>query len=232
MSTKIAVLTDIHANLPALQAILRSLEQEGHDYLVHTGDAIGFGPFPAETLDILLNLRNILFVMGNHEMYFLYGPPVHLLPRWRIAHHNWTHTMLPSQVYSTLAQWPYQEVEGVRITLLHYALGASRRDFAPTIENPTPDSLDRLFAPYASDLIFYGHYHPFSDLQGMGRYINPGSSGCYDKPIARYSIAWLAHGQATIEHRCVPYDQEPLFRAYEQRQVPGRDILRQNIFGK
>jgi hypothetical protein len=55
MPTKIAVMTDVHANLPALQAALSTIEQEGYDLLVHTGDAIAIGPYPAETLDVLLS---------------------------------------------------------------------------------------------------------------------------------------------------------------------------------
>ena len=45
---KIAVLTDVHGNLPALQVALRAIRREGADAIFHTGDAIGIGPFPAE----------------------------------------------------------------------------------------------------------------------------------------------------------------------------------------
>ena len=51
---KIAVLTDVHGNLPALQAALSVLRREDADAIFHTGDAIGIGPFPAECLELLL----------------------------------------------------------------------------------------------------------------------------------------------------------------------------------
>ena len=47
---KIAILTDVAGNLPALQVALRAIRQEGADAIFHTGDAIGIGPFPAEDL--------------------------------------------------------------------------------------------------------------------------------------------------------------------------------------
>lgn len=58
---KLAVLTDVHANLPALRAALRALEQEGFDLLVHLGDAIAIGPFPSECLELLLSGRKALY---------------------------------------------------------------------------------------------------------------------------------------------------------------------------
>jgi protein phosphatase len=55
---KIAVMTDVHANLPALAAALDAIRREGCEALFHTGDAIGIGPYPAECLDLLLNASN------------------------------------------------------------------------------------------------------------------------------------------------------------------------------
>ncbi len=55
---KIAVLTDVHGNLPALQAALRGIRREGCDAIFHTGDSIGIGPYPAECLELLLNTPN------------------------------------------------------------------------------------------------------------------------------------------------------------------------------
>ena len=53
MEMKIAVLTDVHGNLPALQATLRGIRREGCDAIFHTGDSIGIGPYPAECLDLI-----------------------------------------------------------------------------------------------------------------------------------------------------------------------------------
>jgi predicted phosphodiesterase len=55
MRRRIAVITDAHAYLPALGAALTAIRADGPDAVYHTGDAIGIGPFPAETLDRLLH---------------------------------------------------------------------------------------------------------------------------------------------------------------------------------
>jgi predicted phosphodiesterase len=75
MTTKLIVITDAHANLPALTAVLDAARREGYDRIVHTGDAIGIGPFPAEVLDRLLNTPNLECIMGNHDAWFVDGLP-------------------------------------------------------------------------------------------------------------------------------------------------------------
>ncbi len=64
---KLAVISDIHANLEALQAVLADLEGEGVQEVVSLGDNLGYGPDPAAVLD-LLRRRGIAGVMGNHEL--------------------------------------------------------------------------------------------------------------------------------------------------------------------
>ena len=75
MSTRTAVITDAHANLPALDAALAAIRGDGVAAVYHTGDAIGIGPFPAEVLDRLLHEPRMRSVMGNHDAWFAFGLP-------------------------------------------------------------------------------------------------------------------------------------------------------------
>jgi predicted phosphodiesterase len=181
---KIAVLTDIHANLPALRAALGVLDEEGYDLIVHLGDAIAIGPFPSECLDILLSLCNAHFIMGNHDDWFAHGLPTPV-PQWmsegEVEHQRWTHEQLRPELKSVVARWPYhwhREFNGVPAAFFHYALDASGRNFARIMRNPAATELDDAFAqfaPVSADLVFYGHSHQYSDIQGRARYVNPGS---------------------------------------------------------
>jgi predicted phosphodiesterase len=189
---KLAVLTDVHANLPALEAALDDIDAEGVDLLVHLGDAIAIGPFPAECLDRLLNIRNARLVIGNHDEYFVHGLP-QPRPSWmsegEVEHQNWTHRQIDPALRPVVGRWPYRLHHdfGVATTFVHYPLDASGRKFAPFMTNPTPADLDKsfaVFAPDASSLNFYGHDHHFSDLVGQARYVNPGSLGCAPEPVA------------------------------------------------
>ncbi len=64
---RLAVLSDIHANLAALAAILADIETQGNiEQTVSTGNAIGLGPHPNEVLDLLRD-RAVELVLGNYE---------------------------------------------------------------------------------------------------------------------------------------------------------------------
>ncbi len=63
---RIAVLSDIHGNLPALLAALETLEHHQYDTIINLGDQVGYGPFPNEVID-LLRERGVSTVLGNHD---------------------------------------------------------------------------------------------------------------------------------------------------------------------
>lgn len=72
---QIAVLADIHGNLPALQAVVAELERLQPDYVAVNGDLINAVPFSAEVVD-LVRQTDWVVVRGNHEFYYLdYGTP-------------------------------------------------------------------------------------------------------------------------------------------------------------
>lgn len=75
---KIAVLTDAHGNLPALDATLLAVEQESCDAIYHGGHAAGIGPYPAECVERRLS-AGARCMLGNHEAYLRVHPP-YLLP--------------------------------------------------------------------------------------------------------------------------------------------------------
>lgn len=237
---KIAVITDIHANLPALRAALHAIHEEGFDLLVHAGDAIAIGPFPAECLDLLFDVPNARFVMGNHDEWFAHGLP-YPQPTWmsdgEVEHQQWTHGQIDPKLRSTVAQWPYRlhyEFGGVSTTFVHYPLDVSGCKFAPFMKNPTATDLDKsfaLFAPNPSSLNFYGHNHHSSDIEGQARYVNPGSLGCFTAPIARYAVVEYQSGGYRLEHRQVPFNDLELFNAFEQRRVPERAFIYRAFFG-
>src|SRR5215471_1108952 len=63
---RVAVLSDIHGNLPALEAVLREVVLERPDVIVCCGD-VASGPMPAETIDVLRGLHDARFVRGNAD---------------------------------------------------------------------------------------------------------------------------------------------------------------------
>jgi hypothetical protein len=94
---RIAVMTDAHANLPALQAALNDVRLRGCDAVIHTGDAIAIGPQPAECVELLLSTPEAICLLGNHELWYLEGLPAPQ-PVWmsdgEVEHQHWTHAQL------------------------------------------------------------------------------------------------------------------------------------------
>lgn len=233
---RVLAITDIHANLPALEVFLDTAKTEGYDAIFHMGDAVAIGPHPVECLELLLNTPDIYFVRGNHDTLLAEG-----LPQTRPAsidegeweHQLWTHAQVSESDRNTVAQWQYLLVRmyaGVRVAFMHYPLGAEMR-FAPFVQEPSAANYDALFARYDADLIFFGHQHTAIDVQGRARYINPGSLGCQRTAIAPFIVAVFEKDGVVIEHRSLPYDDTRLFADFERRQVPARDSIYKIFFG-
>ena len=102
---KVIVFSDVHANLPALEAMVKEIKHEGYDAAFHTGDSIGMGPFPSETLDALLNIPKIHPIMGNHDAWFINGLPKPR-PAWLTDEelkHDVHKTMIDICIFCTLS---------------------------------------------------------------------------------------------------------------------------------
>jgi len=92
----IAVLSDVHANLEALRAVIKDIRQRGVQRIFFLGDIIGYGPNPREVLDFIWNFEFCL--MGNHDRAVLTGPPKNFN---KIAQRatSWTRTQIhPSEL--------------------------------------------------------------------------------------------------------------------------------------
>jgi protein phosphatase len=233
---KLIIITDVHANLPAMQAAAGQFKAEGYDQIIHLGDAIAIGPQPRECLDLLLGLENIQFVMGNHDDWYAHGMP-DPQPVWmsdgELVHQTWTHTQLGQHYRSTISAWPWQiemQLGGIKLAFCHYALAPDRRSFKGILHDPQPADLDQLFKPQA-DLVFFGHVHVASDLLGQAHYLSPGSLGCQKMAVAPYLAVEIINGQVEILRRVIPYDDRPLYEAFKTRRVPERGFIYKAFFG-
>ncbi len=234
---KLAILTDIHGNLPALEAVCSAIQLESVDAIYHLGDAISIGPFPVECVDLLLSLPNCHFLMGNHDAWFVHGLP-NPQPAWmsdgEVEHQQWVHQQLSIHHKAEMAKWPFKLVEtfeGVQLTMLHYALNEASNDFLSIQKSLSPSEFDALFADTYSDIILFGHDHRFVDVNSRSRYINPGSLGCFSEPVARYCIITCENGRFEVQHKYISYDDQPIIDAFEQKQVPDRHLISKIFYG-
>ncbi|MDG5766306.1 metallophosphoesterase family protein [Balneolales bacterium ANBcel1] len=103
---RLAILSDIHANLPALEACLRKLDQLEYDRVISLGDQVGYGPYPNEVIS-LLREREIPTVLGNHDAGAVERIP---LTMFREPNHSlltWTRDHLTPENRAWLAEAPW-----------------------------------------------------------------------------------------------------------------------------
>lgn len=135
---KIGVFADVHNNAVALDAVLRTLEDEGCEVLACAGDIIGIGPWPEETVQRLMRIPNLIAVRGNHERYLLEGMPAKCpndegMDEAEMACHRWEHSRLSAASIAFLRALPDRadvEAHGRRIAVMHYGMDSDRR-FGP-----------------------------------------------------------------------------------------------------
>lgn len=234
---RIAVLSDVHGNLPALEAVLKDVKGQGCDLVYHTGDVIAIGPWPAECFDLLMSLPNVSPVMGNHDAWYVSGLPDNR-KMWRreeeVAHQHWVWATMKPTARDAMAKWPYlvgAVHEGVAMTFLHYPFDETGKDFA-AIQRPPPRAwLDDVAGKYSSQLVFFGHDHSPHDVEGRARYIAPGAVGIVSEGETRYVVADCEKGRCRVQKRTVPYDSDALWKAFEDRMVPARELIIRGFFG-
>ena len=231
---KIVVFTDTHANLPALKALNRDIRREGYDAAFHTGDAVGIGPWPAETVEFLGEIPRLTLLAGNHDAWMCGGLPKGAAP-WLEEHYAWLSARVSTRHLGAAAAWPClteHEFEGVRAAFVHYALSDCGKQVSLPISEHIASDLDALRGRHSSLMVFHGHRHKASDLKGKVRYVNPGSLGCWHKPAARYAVIRFHKGKAVIQHKAVPYDETALLKGFLDRKVPGARRILEAYFGR
>jgi putative phosphoesterase len=200
---RVAVLANIHSNLPALEAVLAEIDRLAVDRIVLNGD-IAAGPLPGETLDRLAELgERAIWVHGNGERGLVAGfdhtadPTVH-------EHDLEVGGLLTRDQRDRLAGLPLTvtlEVDGLGTVL--YCHASPRRDDELLLVDSPPSWCAEALAGVRADVGVLGHTHmPFDRLHDRRRVVNPGSVGM---PYGHGGAAWAALGP-TVELRGTPYD--------------------------
>lgn len=217
---QIAVISDIHGNLAALDAVLADIGRRGADLIVNLGDILSGALQPSATADRLMAL-DLPTIRGNHERQVLAGDVSRMGLSDRHAHA----TIRPDQ-----RAWLQALPESLRLNEVLLVHGTPSSDIEYFLETVTPDgcrpaALEEVSARAGDTdaaVILCGHTHmPRSVRLADGRLIvNPGSVGlqAYDderpfphvietgSPHARYAMVTRAQGRWTSSHIAVEYD--------------------------
>jgi putative phosphoesterase len=230
---RIGVFTDLHANLPALKKAIEVFQNHGCERIIHVGDLIGIGPYPAECIELALATSNMEFVMGNHDYWYAHGlpdpVPGYMHPD-EVAHQRWTHKQIGENFQQAVQNWPFsltiKTMHHHKISFLHYALNHDKSWFRSIIKNPEDRDVEELFKDTPGDLIFYGHLHIPHDCSVSKRYINLGSAGCHHQPVVRLAVLDCLKKEIAIKKLAVEYEDDGLLEEFDRRNVPAKAFIR------
>jgi len=238
---RLAVLADVHGNLPALQAVLADMRRQRVDGIIVAGDLVG-GPQPVEVLGLLRSLNNCWMIRGNSDNYFLDHDAGNGPDGWRTSK-QWapmrsSYRYLDREALDFVASLPEQRVialDGVApIRVVHGSpWGAAEglfpdrdpvmlrvfRDACLLAPDCEPVGLDSVLARIDERVLVCGHTHiPWKQEQDGGLVFNPGAvcGPLNGDARAQYALLAWQDGRWRVEHRAVVYDLERIRAAFDE----------------
>jgi predicted phosphodiesterase len=235
---RLGILSDIHANLPALDAVVRALERRGIDRYVCLGDIVGYGPFPEECLARVRELTTDV-VAGNHELLVLDPRAMPGAPAAVLTTLSWTRSTLGVGSRYYISCLPLTTFPAPGVLATHGSL-AGPDDYVWAAAHAR-QQLARLEIEHPDvGILLVGHTHramAYAQRRGLelhgGRgvvrlaeheraLLNPGALG--------QSRQWSPHARAMVvdlerkraEFWAVPYDRGRLRVALRERRLAPR----------
>lgn len=226
----VTIFGDIHANMPALEAVLSNIDKRGLSNLYCLGDLVGYGTFPNEVISAVRS-RGIPTIMGNYDLGVgndsddcgcAYTDAVsEALGKRSIAWSN-AHTTDENKAYlrGLVDAIPLQ-MGKLKVMLVH---GSPRKVNEYLFEDRPEKSLVRLLDMVEADVLVCGHTHkPYHRVLSDGRHvINAGSVGKPKDgdPRAGYMSLTVNGRDVAVDFIRVAYDVETAARSIEATEMP------------
>lgn len=227
---RIAVVSDIHGNLPALLAVVADFTRRGVDQVVNLGDSLSGPLLPRETAQYLMAQQDWVHLAGNHERQVLH------LHAKSGASDSYAHSQLSSTEFEWMASLPFVRPLNDDVLLCH---GTPTSDITYLLQtadqSATPAEIATRLGPVTESLVLCGHTHvPRSVRSGGTLIVNPGSVGhpayadTYPRPHvvetgssdARYAIVEKRHGDWVVDLLSVPYAYHEMAELARLRDRP------------
>jgi len=225
----VAVITDIHANLPALQDALARIEALGIERIYCGGDLVGYGPHPNEVCSLMAE-RDIPTIHGNYDHAIARDLDdcgcAYITPHDRELGQrsvDWTlaHTDQASKDF--MRELPFDLHFNMGATAVHLVHGSPRKVNEYLFEDKPATLYERLAAAESDDVLTFGHTHkPWVHEFGGVLFVNCGSVGKPKDGDPRGAFAVLREDadrvKVTIER--VPYDTAAVAREVAAAGLP------------
>lgn len=234
---RIALISDIHANLPALEAVLASHDVANADAVFHLGDLVGYAPWPNETVALIRD-RGITGVAGNYDStvgtdYKHCGCKYEDPEQERLSHisYQWTRDHVDAETKSFLRELPFRidvkpmggHTSGPRLILVHGTPTLNTLYWTKDRDDAFCLQMAEIAGAKDGDVIAFGHTHvPWHrTIEGI-HFVNTGSVGRpKDKDWrAGFSVVEFSNGNVNIRHVRREYDVDKAARAIIETDLP------------
>lgn len=235
----IALLSDIHANVAALDAVIEELTRHNVQKIIITGDVVGYGPDPGACIDRLQQLGNIYIVQGNHDHGAAQMGPEEIIDNFNGVPRDvllWTQNVLSDNQKQWLENLP-REIRTEDYWVMHGSPKDPRKMYGYVYVMTYQDNLD-VIEQQDVTRCFYGHTHVPGVYRRRGKQdehivqnsvtlketdyalINPGSVGQPrgGKPGAEFAL--LSEDMNKIDFYRLAYPTEDLFRRMRESSLP------------
>lgn len=232
---RLAILSDIHGNLLALEAVVRDIQRRSVDAMVNLGDSLSGPLMPRETAQFLM-AQDWVHLAGNHERQLLTLPEAE-----RGLSDRYAYTQLTQTELDWLAQLRPSKQYTEEVLLCHGTPSSDLMYLLETVDShglraATQEEIVSRLGEYHAEIILCGHTHiarAVRTRQGT-LIVNPGSVGlpAYDdvhpfphfvetgSPDARYAIVEKRQANWLVDLISVPYAHHQMAQLAEQRQRP------------
>jgi putative phosphoesterase len=226
---RVAVITDIHGNLAALEAALAAIDAMGVDQIYCGGDLVGYGPHPNEVC-ALIEDRAIPTIYGNYDYAIARELDdcgcAYVTPHDRELGHQsvtWTRANTNARAKAFMLGLPFDlrfAMGETRVRLVH---GSPRKVNEYLFEDKPASLYERLAASAECDVLVFGHTHKsWVRAYGGVLFVNCGSVGKPKDadPRAAFAVLELTDGKVSVAIERVPYDAEAVAREVEAVGLP------------
>lgn len=231
---KIAVISDIHANFPALEAVMKDIRRENCEKVFCLGDLAMAGPQPHMVIDFVRKQADWTVIQGNTDKLIAeysqktYEDVKQMYPMMANALAD-DARILEEDKKQYLKSLPPQlelEIEGVKVLLVH---GSPRKNNENIFPNMPLNEVEEMIKDTDADLIFCGHTHQPCGYQTSSKQtvVNVGSVGrpMTEVPDACYVVADFNNGGFSINHKFVDYDRKLAAEIVRARGYEGADKI-------
>lgn len=234
---KIAVISDIHGNLDALNAVMEDIKKEECERVFVLGDYAMAGPEPSATIDWFFQKQfdsNFKMIQGNTDFMIanyneeLYETIKTKAPIMAEALKNDVSVINPIQK-DFLRDLPVQlqvEEEGVKILLVH---GSPRKNNEDILPNTPIEEVEKMLENVDADIVLCGHTHLPCGFQTSKKktVVNVGSIGrpFTENPKSCYLKLTISNGKCLFEHKFVDYNKEHASEKLKKRDFTGAEKL-------